>query len=77
MQMVTLIIAPVFITAALYMLLGQLIQLYGPESCMLSARLYTIAFLGCALVSLIIQVSPPPFLPACRNQTKLTQFLMY
>ncbi|KAK8015584.1 Rta1 domain protein [Apiospora marii] len=55
MQTVTLTIAPIFFTAALYMLLGQLIQIFGPESSMLSARLYTIVFLSFAFVAMIIQ----------------------
>ncbi|KAK8057593.1 hypothetical protein PG996_011530 [Apiospora saccharicola] len=56
MQVVTLIIAPLFFTAALYMLLGQLIQIFGPESSMLSARMYTITFLSGNFVALIIQI---------------------
>ncbi|KAK8092004.1 hypothetical protein PG997_002365 [Apiospora hydei] len=55
MQIVTLIIGPVFVTAALYILLGQLIQIFGPESSMLSSRMYTIIFLTCDWVTLIIQ----------------------
>ncbi|KAK7960888.1 hypothetical protein PG988_012102 [Apiospora saccharicola] len=47
---------PLFFTAALYMLLGQLIQIFGPESSMLSARMYTITFLSGNFVALIIQI---------------------
>ncbi|KAK8076538.1 hypothetical protein PG994_003810 [Apiospora phragmitis] len=56
MQMIPLTIAPVFFTAALYMLLGQLIQVSGPESSVLPARLYTIVFLTSAFLSLLIQL---------------------
>lgn len=54
-QIVTLIIAPVFFSAALYVLLGQLIQNLGRSSSFLSARWYTIIFCTCDVVSLVIQ----------------------
>lgn len=56
MQITTLIIAPVFFTAALYILLGNFINLLGRQSSLLSARMYTIVFLTCDVVSLVIQV---------------------
>jgi hypothetical protein len=55
MQITTLIIAPVFITGALYILLGMFIVLVGRESSVLSPRMYAIVFLTCDLVSLIVQ----------------------
>jgi hypothetical protein len=57
MQITTLIIAPVFFTAALYVLLGVLILLMGRQSSLLSARMYTIIFLTCDVISLVVQVS--------------------
>lgn len=54
-QIVTLIIAPVFFSAALYVLLGQLIHNLGRSSSFLSARWYTIIFCTCDVVSLVIQ----------------------
>lgn len=57
MQITTLIIAPVFFTTALYILLGTLINLLGRQSSLLSARMYTLVFLTCDVVSLVVQVS--------------------
>ncbi|KAI3390593.1 hypothetical protein diail_9110 [Diaporthe ilicicola] len=54
-QEVTLIIAPVFFSAALYILLGKLIRDLGRASSILSAKWYTIVFCTCDVVSLIIQ----------------------
>jgi hypothetical protein len=57
MQITTLIIAPVFFTAALYVLLGVLIKLLGRQSSLLSARMYAIMFVTCDVISLVVQVS--------------------
>lgn len=56
-QIVTLIIAPVFFSAALYVLLGKLIRDLGRASSILSAKWYTIVFCTCDVVSLIIQAA--------------------
>jgi hypothetical protein len=56
MQITTLIIAPVFFTAALYVLLGVLIKLLGRQSSLLSARMYAIVFVTCDIISLVVQV---------------------
>lgn len=55
MQIVTLIIAPVFVTGALYVLLGMFIELVGRGSSLLSPRMYAIVFLTCDVISLVIQ----------------------
>lgn len=54
-QITTLIIAPVFFTAALYVLLGVLINLLGRQSSLLSARMYAIVFVTCDVISLVVQ----------------------
>lgn len=54
-QEVTLIIAPVFFSAALYVLLGKLIYDLGPRSSIISAKWYAIVFCTCDVVSLIVQ----------------------
>lgn len=54
-QEVTLIIAPVFFSAALYVLLGKLILDLGPRSSMISAKWYAIVFCTCDVLSLIVQ----------------------
>lgn len=56
-QIVTLIIAPVFFSAALYVLLGKLINDLGRSSSFLSAKWYTIIFCTCDIVSLVIQAA--------------------
>lgn len=59
MQITTLIIAPVFFTGALYIVLGNLINILGRESSLLSAKMYTIVFLSCDVISLVVQVRLP------------------
>lgn len=56
-QEVTLIIAPVFFSAALYVLLGQLIhRAPDPKSVsMITPRMYAIVFCTCDVVSLVVQ----------------------
>lgn len=54
-QITTLIIGPVFVTAALYVLLGIFIILLGRESSLLSARMYAIVFMTCDIISLVVQ----------------------
>ncbi|KAI1765038.1 RTA1-domain-containing protein [Hypoxylon sp. FL1150] len=56
-QIVTLIIGPVFFTAALYVLLGTFIVLLGRQYSLISARMYTIIFLSCDVISLVIQAA--------------------
>lgn len=54
-QEVTLIIAPVFLSAALYVLLGLLLIAFGPTSSILSPKWYTIVFCTCDIISLVVQ----------------------
>ncbi|XXH05390.1 hypothetical protein Hte_011816 [Hypoxylon texense] len=56
-QIVTLIIGPVFYTAALYVLLGMFIAVLGRQYSLISARMYTIIFLSCDVISLVIQAA--------------------
>ncbi|OJD31201.1 rta1 domain [Diplodia corticola] len=55
MQITTLILAPTFWTAALYVILGRLITLSGPSSSPLPPRTYLILFCGADVVSLVLQ----------------------
>ncbi|KAF4493956.1 RSB1-integral membrane transporter [Fusarium agapanthi] len=55
MQIITLIIAPTFITAGLYVILGALINRLGRESSVLGPRMYAIVFLSCDIIALIVQ----------------------
>ncbi|KAJ5218476.1 RTA1-domain-containing protein [Penicillium cinerascens] len=57
MQISTLIIAPTFFTAGIYVLLGRLIQLYGRESSVLSPKLYLWIFCTCDVISLFVQAA--------------------
>lgn len=54
-QEVTLIIAPLFFSAALYVILGKLIIDLGRSSSLLSSKWYTILFCTCDLISLVVQ----------------------
>ncbi|RKL23577.1 hypothetical protein BFJ72_g14439 [Fusarium proliferatum] len=55
MQITTLIIAPTFITAGLYVILGALINRLGRESSVLGPKMYAIVFLTCDIIALVIQ----------------------
>ncbi|KAH7063679.1 RTA1 like protein-domain-containing protein [Macrophomina phaseolina] len=55
MQITTLIIAPTFWTAAIYVILGRLITLCGPHTSPLRPRTYLILFCTADVVSLVVQ----------------------
>ncbi|KAL4906049.1 hypothetical protein BDW74DRAFT_137621 [Aspergillus multicolor] len=55
MQITTLIIAPTFYTAGVYVLLGRFIQLLGRDSSILSPKVYLIIFVTCDVISLVVQ----------------------
>ncbi|KAG2412267.1 hypothetical protein HFD88_009824 [Aspergillus terreus] len=55
MQISTLIIAPVFFTAGVYVLLGRFIQILGRESSIMSPKMYLWVFCTCDVISLVIQ----------------------
>lgn len=55
MQITTLIIAPTFFAAGLYVLLGILIKQLGPQTSILSPSHYAIIFCTCDVVSLVVQ----------------------
>ncbi|OJJ96305.1 hypothetical protein ASPACDRAFT_125863 [Aspergillus aculeatus ATCC 16872] len=54
-QFSTLIIAPTFFTAAIYILLGCFVQTMGRRSSFLSPRSYLWIFSACDLISIVIQ----------------------
>ncbi|KAH7240417.1 RTA1 like protein-domain-containing protein [Fusarium solani] len=55
MQITTLIIAPTFFTAGLYVILGTLITRLGRSSSLLGPKMYAIVFLTADIVALVIQ----------------------
>ncbi|KAF5554657.1 RSB1 [Fusarium mexicanum] len=55
MQISTLIIAPVFFTAGVYIILGRLIQVFGRDCSILRPSLYLWIFCTCDVISLVIQ----------------------
>lgn len=55
MQICTLIIAPTFFSAGLYVILGRMIQILGPESSPISPALYLWIFCTIDVVSLVVQ----------------------
>ncbi|KAH3688419.1 hypothetical protein WICPIJ_000558 [Wickerhamomyces pijperi] len=56
-QIVTLTIAPCFIMAGIYFLLGQLIIVYGPQYALLKPMHYSYIFISCDVISLAIQAA--------------------
>tara|TARA_R110002060_G_scaffold33975_2_gene44828 strand:- start:11 stop:469 length:459 start_codon:yes stop_codon:yes gene_type:complete len=54
-QLVGLTIGPAFLSAAIYLCLGRIIVVYGQHISRLKPRSYTIIFMSCDLVSLILQ----------------------
>ncbi|KAJ5795558.1 uncharacterized protein N7518_004098 [Penicillium psychrosexuale] len=55
MQISTLIIAPTFFTAGIYVVLGRFIQILGRESSFLKPSLYLWIFCTCDVISLVVQ----------------------
>ncbi|KAG7004447.1 sphingosine hydroxylase [Physcia stellaris] len=55
MQISTLIIAPTFFTAGIYVILGRLIQIMGPSSSPIKPKMYLWIFCTCDVLSLVIQ----------------------
>ncbi|KAF4417802.1 RSB1-like protein [Fusarium acutatum] len=55
MQISTLIIAPVFFTAGVYIILGRLIQVFGRDCSILRPNLYLWIFCTCDVISLVVQ----------------------
>ncbi|KAI9695784.1 MAG: hypothetical protein M1836_006050 [Candelina mexicana] len=55
MQISTLIIAPTFFTAGIYIILGRLISLQGPHTSPITPKWYLWIFCTCDIVSLVIQ----------------------
>ncbi|KAI0057327.1 RTA1-domain-containing protein [Artomyces pyxidatus] len=55
MQIVTTIIAPTPLVAANFIMLGQIIRRLGARYSRLSARWYTILFVSCDLIALVVQ----------------------
>lgn len=56
-QIICLTIAPCFIMAGIYYLLGQLIQIYGKQYAILKPLWYTYIFVTCDVISLVIQAA--------------------
>lgn len=54
-QITTLIIAPTFFAAGLYVTLGWLIRLLGPQTSLISPKIYLLIFCTCDIISLILQ----------------------
>ncbi|KAJ5961677.1 hypothetical protein N7501_006618 [Penicillium viridicatum] len=54
-QISTLIIAPTFYTAGIYIILERFIHILGPESSILKPKLYLWIFCTCDLCSLVVQ----------------------
>ncbi|OJZ81314.1 hypothetical protein ASPFODRAFT_199350 [Aspergillus luchuensis CBS 106.47] len=57
MQITTLIIAPTFFTAGIYVLLARFIRIFGPQSSILSPKLYLWIFCTCDIISLVVQAA--------------------
>jgi uncharacterized membrane protein YhaH (DUF805 family) len=55
MQITTLIIAPTFFTAGAYLILGQLIRIWGPEVSPISPRVYLYIFCTSDVFALVLQ----------------------
>ncbi|KAF9770298.1 hypothetical protein IL306_012177 [Fusarium sp. DS 682] len=68
MQISTLIIAPVFFTAGVYIILGRLIQTFGRDCSILRPALYLWIFCTCDVVSLVVQAVGGGLASAAVNQ---------
>ncbi|KAK0101215.1 hypothetical protein ONS95_012803 [Cadophora gregata] len=53
--LITLTLGPVFIAAAIYLCLGRIVMVYGEGMSRIRARSYTVIFMACDLISLVVQ----------------------
>lgn len=53
--LICLTLGPVFMAAAIYLCLGRIVVVYGEEISRIRARTYTLIFMGCDLLSLVVQ----------------------
>lgn len=57
LYIVTLTIAPAFMTAAIYLCLSRIVVVYGEEHSRFRPRTYTILFCGCDFLALLLQAA--------------------
>ncbi|KAG9232288.1 putative sphingoid long-chain base transporter RSB1 [Amylocarpus encephaloides] len=55
MGLVTLTIAPAFLTASIYLCLSRIVIVYGEDISLFKPRTYTIVFCTCDIISLVLQ----------------------
>lgn len=55
--MICLTIGPAFLAAAIYLCLARIVKVYGTQFSRIEPRMYTITFISCDLVSLILQAA--------------------
>ena len=56
-QRIDLTIAPVFISATIYLCLSRIIVIYGVDNSRFRPRTYTAVFLSCDFISLLLQAA--------------------
>jgi hypothetical protein len=56
-NLLCLTVAPAFLSASIYLCLGRLVSVYGEEISRLKPRSYTLIFVFCDIVSIVLQVS--------------------
>lgn len=56
-QLIGLTIGPAFLSAAIYLCLGRIVIIYGPQVSRIKPRLYSMIFMTCDVVSLILQAT--------------------
>lgn len=57
MQIITLVVAPVFVTAGLYVMLGDIIRARGEHFSLLKPKVYVAVFCTCDVVALVVQAT--------------------
>jgi hypothetical protein len=55
--LICLTIGPVFIAAAIYLCLGRIVVVLGEEISRIKPRSYTLFFMGCDVISLVVQAA--------------------
>ncbi|KAI9457817.1 RTA1-like protein [Lactarius psammicola] len=55
MQVSTLIMAPTYLIASNFVILGKIIKWLGPQYCRMSQKWYAIVFIACDTVALVVQ----------------------
>jgi hypothetical protein len=71
--LVTLTIAPAFLSAAVYLCLARIVVVYGEEKSRFKPRIYTLVFCGCDFLALLLQAAGGAIASAATTESSVGQ----